>query len=58
MRADLTHSYRLSIGAGVVYFVQPWLGAYADYGLCAGFALLVLFGVLLWLNRSQLERIS
>lgn len=58
MRADFAHSYQIRIGAGVVYFVQPWLGAYADYGMYAGFALLALFGVLLWLNRSKLERVS
>jgi hypothetical protein len=37
--------------------VQPWLGAYSDYGLYLGFVLLALFVLLLWVNRDQLERI-
>jgi hypothetical protein len=58
MRPDVTHAYPIHISGAAVYFVQPWLGAYADYGLYAGFALLALFGLLLWLNRSKLERVS
>lgn len=58
IQADPAHSYRIHGRGGPTYFVQPWLGAYSDYGLYLGFALLVLFGLLLWVNRDQLERIS
>jgi len=56
-QADLVHSYRIRVHGGPTYFVQPWLGAYSDYGLYLGFVLLALFAVLLWVNRDQLERI-
>jgi len=56
MQPDRTHSYQVRFGGGPAYFVQPWLGAYSDYGLYAGFALLGLFALLLWLNREKLER--
>ena len=57
IQADLVHSYRIRVHGGPTYFVQPWLGAYSDYGLYLGFVLLALFAVLLWVNRDQLERI-
>jgi hypothetical protein len=57
MHADPAHSYPIRLGGGPTYFVPPWLGAYSDYGLYAGFVLLAVFALLLWLNRDQLERI-
>ena len=56
VRTDPSHSYPIHFGGGPTYFVQPWLGAYSDYGLYAGFILIALFALLLWLNRDQLER--
>ena len=57
IQTDPVHSYRIRVRGGPTYFVQPWLGAYSDYGLYLGFVLLALFGLLLWVNRDQLERI-
>ena len=57
IQADLVHSYRIRVRGGPTYFVQPWLGAYSDYGLYLGFVLLALFALWLWVNRDQLERI-
>jgi hypothetical protein len=58
LQPDVTHSYQIRFRGGPVYFVQPWLGAYSDYGLYAGFALVGLFFLLLWLNRDKVERVS
>jgi hypothetical protein len=57
IQPDLTHSYRIQFRGGPPYFVQPWLGAFSDYGYYAGFALVVLFLLLLWLNRDKVERL-
>jgi hypothetical protein len=57
VRTDPAHSYPIRFGGGPTYFVQPWLGAYSDYGLYAGFVLIAVFALLLWLNRDQLERV-
>jgi hypothetical protein len=57
IQANLVHSYRIRVRGGPTYFVQPWLGAYSDYGIYLGFVLLAVFGLLLWVNRDQLERI-
>jgi hypothetical protein len=57
IQADLVHSYRIRVRGGPTYFVQPWLGAYSDCGPYLGFVLLAVFGLLLWVNRDQLERI-
>lgn len=57
IQPDLTHSYQIRFRGGPSYFVQPWLGAYFDYGFYAGLALVGLFGLLLWLNRDKIERI-
>ena len=57
IQPDTMHSYPIRFRGGPTYFVQPWLGAYSDYGLYAGFVLLAVFALLLWLNRDQLERI-
>jgi hypothetical protein len=54
---DSTHSYPIRFRGGPTYFVQPWLGAYFDYGFYAGFVLLGAFLLLLWLNRDKIERI-
>lgn len=58
VQIDPAHSYPIRFRGGPTYFVQPWLGAYSDYGIYAGFVLLAVFALLLWLNRDQLERIS
>ncbi|MFZ0734606.1 MAG: hypothetical protein WAM79_19965 [Candidatus Sulfotelmatobacter sp.] len=57
VRADLIDSYPIRYQGGPTYFVQPWLGLYFDYGFEAGFGLLALFIVLLFLNRDNLERV-
>ena len=57
IHADRVHSYPIRFGGGPTYFVQSWLGAYSDYGLYAGFFLLAVFALLLWVNRDQLERV-
>jgi hypothetical protein len=54
-RPDFDHSYRLPFRDGVIYFVQPWLGAYLN-AWWVGVALLVLLIVLLIRNRNELER--
>ena len=54
--ADPVHSYPTRFRGGPTFFVQPWLGAYNDYGFFAGFILLGLVLLLLWLDRDQLER--
>ncbi len=54
-RPDFDHSYRLPFRDGVIYFVQPWLGAYLN-AWWVGVALLVLLIVLLIRNRKELER--
>ena len=56
LRRDLVHSYALHFRGGPTYFVQPWVGMYTEYGYYAGFALLALFFLLLWVKRGQLER--
>ena len=56
VEADSVHSYPTRFRGGPTFFVQPWLGAYNDYGLYAGFILLGLVLLLLWLNREKLER--
>jgi hypothetical protein len=57
VQSDPVHSYRIHFRGGPTYFVQPWLGTFSEYGLYAGFVLLAVFALLLWLNRDQLERI-
>ena len=52
------HSYPVRFRGGPTFFVQPWLGTYFDYDIYVGFALLSLFGVLLWVNRDKLERVG
>ena len=56
VEADSVHSYPIRFRGGPTFFVQPWLGAYADFGFYAGFVLLGLMLLLLWLNRDKLER--
>lgn len=58
VQADSVHSYPVRFRGGPTFFVQPWLGAYSEYGFYAGFALLGLFALLLWLNRDKLERVG
>jgi hypothetical protein len=58
LQADSIHSYPTRFRGGLTFFVQPWLGAYADYGFYAGFVLLGLLLLLLWLNRDKLERVG
>lgn len=58
LHPDGTHPYRVRSRGGPAYFVQPWLGAYYDYGLYAGFALLGLVIFLLWFNRDKIERVG
>jgi hypothetical protein len=56
LQPDDFHSYPIRQRGSPTFFVQPWLGVYSDYGLYAGFALLLLFFLLLLINRDQLER--
>ena len=56
VEADPVHSYPTRFRGGPTFFVQPWLGAYNDYGSYAGFILLGLVLLLLWLDRDKLER--
>jgi hypothetical protein len=56
VEADPVHSFPVRFRGGPTFFVQPWLGAYNDYGFYAGLVLLGLVLLLLWLNRDQLER--
>jgi hypothetical protein len=56
LRRDSMHSYPLHFRGGPTYFVQPWIGMYTEYGYYAGFALLALFFLLLWVKRAQLEK--
>jgi hypothetical protein len=57
VQRDNVHSYPIHFRGGPTFFVQPWLGAYSDYGYYAGFGFLALFFLLLWLYRDRLERI-
>jgi hypothetical protein len=57
VEADSVHSDPVRFRGGPTFFVQPWLGAYADYG-SGGLVLVGLFIVLLWLNRDKLERVG
>jgi hypothetical protein len=54
---DAVHSYAIHYRGGPTFYVQPWIGLYVDYGVYLGFAVLVLFLVLLWINRDQLEQV-
>ena len=56
VEADSVHSYPTRFRGGPTFFVPPWLGAYNDYGFYAGFILLGLVLLLLWLHRDKLER--
>ena len=58
VQADSVHSYPIRFRGGPTFFVQPWLGAYDDYGFYAGFVLLGLLLLLLWLNRDKWERVG
>jgi hypothetical protein len=40
----------------IVYFVHPWLGRYLTTGAWAQFVLLGLLVLVLFLNRSQIEK--
>jgi len=55
---DFSHSYPIRFKGGAVFFVQPWLGKYCDYGFWAGFVLLALFFLIMWFHRDEVERIS
>lgn len=58
VRSDSVHSYPVRFRGGPTFFVQPWIGTYFDYDVYVGFALLGLFGIVLWLNRDKLERVG
>jgi hypothetical protein len=58
MRPDAAHSYAIRFKGGAVYFVQPWLGKYFDYGFWAGFVFLALIFLIMWLHRDELERVG
>jgi len=57
IRPDAAHSYLIRFKGGAVYFVQPWLGKYFDYGFWAHFVLLALGFLICWLHRDELERV-
>jgi len=54
---DAAHSYFIRFKGGSVYFVQPWLGKYFDYGFWAHFVLLALLFLIFWLHRDEVERV-
>ncbi len=56
IQRDASHPYAIHFKGGPIYYVQPWVGVYTDYGLWIGFALVTVFVILLWVNRDQLER--
>jgi len=58
IRPDGAHSYAIRFSGGAVYFVQPWLGTYFDYGFWAHFALLALIFIIMWFHRDELERVG
>ena len=58
VRPDAVHSYPVRFRGGPTFFVPPWLGTYFDYDIYVGFALVSLFGILLWLHRDKLERVG
>jgi hypothetical protein len=57
IRPDAAHSYLIRFKGGAVYFVQPWLGKYCDYGFWAHFILLALMFLIFWFHRDQIERV-
>jgi len=56
--SDSTHTYPIRFKGGAIYFVQPSLGKYFDWGFEIGFVLLALLFLLLWLHRDKLERVG
>jgi hypothetical protein len=50
-----SHTYAIARGHNI-YFVNPWLGRYLTIGSWAQFVLLGLLVLVLFLNRSQIER--
>lgn len=58
IRPDAAHSYLIRFKGGAVYFVQPWLGKYFDYGFAAHFVFLASLLLIAWLHRDELERVS
>jgi hypothetical protein len=57
IRPDAAHSYPIRFKGGAVYFVQPWLGKYCDYGFWAHFVLLALMFLIFWFHRDEIERV-
>jgi hypothetical protein len=55
--ADAAHPYFVHYSRFAGYYVDPWLGRYFVYGFWTHFVLLALFFLLLWIYRSQIERI-
>ena len=58
VRPNAAHTYLIRFKGGAVYFVQPWLGKYFDYGFWAQFVLLALMFLIMWFHRDELERVS
>jgi hypothetical protein len=58
IRPDAAHSYAIRFKGGSVYFVQPWLGRYSDYGFWAHFVLLALGFLIMWFHRDEIERVD
>jgi hypothetical protein len=58
IRPDAIHSASMRFRGGTVYFVQPWLGRYVEYGFWADFVLLGLGLLIAWIHRDELERVG
>ncbi|HUA16307.1 MAG TPA: hypothetical protein VMG31_13505 [Verrucomicrobiae bacterium] len=58
LQSDAAHSYLIHLRGSPAYFVQPWLGAYFDYGFWLHFVLLGLAFLMAWIHRDELERIG
>jgi hypothetical protein len=55
---DSAHSYAIRFKGGAVFFAEPWVGKYCDYGLWLGFVLLALMFAIMWFHRDEVERVD
>lgn len=58
LQPDAVYSCPIHLRGSPAYFVQPWLGAYFEYGFWSHFVLLGLAFVEAWIHRDELERTS
>ena len=57
-RPDSAYCCAIRFKGGAVFFVQPWLGKYLDYGFWAGFGLLAPMFLIMWFHRDEIERVG